>query len=65
MFELTAAAYRQTASLPSALIARIRLENAHGRTPCISTPDLEIFADGSASERLKTPASRPDRRPVR
>jgi hypothetical protein len=57
IYELTAAAYRRATSLPSALIARIRIENSQGRTPCISTPDLESFADGRLSERLAAPTA--------
>ncbi len=61
-YELTAAAHRRANSLPSALIARIRIENAQGRTPCISTPDLESFADGRLSSRLAAPTTGPVKR---
>jgi ribosomal protein S27AE len=49
LYELTAAAHRRLTLLPPALVARIRLENAHGRAPCISAPDLESFPDSRLS----------------
>lgn len=62
LYELTAAAHRRAPLLPPALVARIRAENEHGRAPCISTPDLDSFADDRLSARLAEPALGPTRR---
>ncbi len=40
-YELTGAAYRRTKELPVTLLTQIRAENARGRVPCISMPDIE------------------------
>jgi hypothetical protein len=67
-FELTAAAHKRAKSLPPLLLTQIRAENARGRTPCISMPDIESSAEGdvagSGLRRLRignrvTPVARP------
>lgn len=40
-YELTGAAFRRTKELPAVLLPQIRAENARGRVPCISMPDIE------------------------